>query len=58
MKKKTVSKGKPKNLRAKGLSPKRAASVKGGDSKRAASVSEITVTKSSDISSTKLFKMD
>ena len=37
MKKKNVSRGKPKTLRAKGLSPKRSGTVKGGDTKRAAS---------------------
>ena len=51
MKKKAVSRGKPKDLRTKGLSAKRSATVKGGRTKRDASapnISEFTIGKLSD----------
>jgi hypothetical protein len=59
MKKKVVSKGKPRSLRAKGLSPKRSASVKGGGTKRDASApshSEFTVSKLVDSPTPKLYE--
>ena len=58
MKKKAVSRVKPKSLRAKGLSPKRSATVKGGREASAPSVREFTVSKLSDASSPKLYEAD
>lgn len=58
MKKKAVLKGKPKNLRAKGLSPKRAARVKGGIGSATSGAgggkikfSEFTIKKTTDMAS-------
>jgi type VI protein secretion system component Hcp len=52
VKKKTASKAKPKNLPAKGVSSKRAASVKGGRVEH----SDISIVKWSDKASPKLYE--
>ena len=56
MKKKDVSRGKPKSLRAKGLNRKRSANVKGGSATSGAGAgkikfSEFTIKKTTDVDS-------
>jgi hypothetical protein len=51
VKKKTASKARPKTLRAKEVTSKRAASVKGGREASQPSISEISITKTTDRSS-------